>query len=86
MAKEYSTSVATDTDIDQVIINVGRDLVGAVEVRLRCNVSVELTNKLDANDKQRINVPVNRTIQQLGVTSSVATIRNAILNYVNTQI
>ena len=84
MAREYATGTISDVDIDQVIITVGQNEAGAQEVRVRANIGVTITNKLDPTDTYRLNLPINRTVQQLSVGPQVVAIRNAILAYAQT--
>lgn len=86
MAKEFTTGTVSDVDIDQVTITVTKDTDGNPQVRVRSNITVTIANKLDPLDTHNITVPVNRTVQQLGVGAQVIAIRNAILAFVQTQI
>ena len=86
MPKEYAAGTISDVDIDQVTITLTKDAQGNPEVRVRSNIGVTITNKLDPTDTHRINVPVNRTVQELSVGPQVVAIRNAILAYARTQI
>jgi hypothetical protein len=86
MPKTFKTGQISDVDINQIVITVGKDISGNPEVRVRCNVSVVLSNTLDPLDTTTLNIPVNQTIQQLGIGPQVVAIRNAILTFARTQI
>ena len=86
MAKEFVTGLLDEADIDQVIITRSKDIEGNVVIRVRSNVRVVITNKLDPLDKESINIPINSTVNELSVGPQVLAIRNAILTLVRTKI
>lgn len=84
MAKEFVTQGIADVDIEQVILTHDKQ---TDKVRVRSNVSVVLANKIDATDTHKINIPVNKTVVELGIPpATILAIRRAVLDYVKAQL
>lgn len=86
MAKEFVTTPVNDVDVDQVIVSNSTDDKGLPVIRVRANVAVTIVNKLDPTDIQRLNIPVNQTVQELNLNQQVGVLRNAVLAYARTQL
>lgn len=86
MARIFTTQQILDASIEQIVITRTTNATGATEIRVRSNVTVTLVDSVDPLRTTKMNLTLNKTIQELGIAGQVNTIRSAILTEMRNQI
>ena len=86
MARKFTTQDIQDFNIEQVIITKSTDDQGNPEIRVRSNVTVELKDDNDSNRSTIMNIKLNKTTKELGISAAISTIKTVILAELRKQI